>query len=119
MRNVIKFRVWDIEEQQMIYNAERNYDFGDVLDSDNYIVMQYIGVTTSKGLLIYSDDTIDVNGKLYLILLDDFIHGVRCMDLKTNITNGFTQTIKNDLDFKVIGNIHQNKELILNGKIFR
>ncbi len=51
-----KFRAWSKEDNKMYHNAERTYDFGlndsdimeenfgEVLNNDNFIVMQYTGL---------------------------------------------------------------------------
>ena len=63
-----KYRVWDTQDNEMIYNAESTYDygcggvwicdnhFGEVLEDSRYIVMQCTGQKDSDGTLIYEDD---------------------------------------------------------------
>ena len=115
MRNIIKFRAWDIENQQMIHNAERTYDykcqglgcmesnFGDVLDSDNYIVMQYIGIKDDLGVEIYFDDILEVD---YSDPIGEFHTTTITIKTIEDVVNPYLIHANR---IKVIGNIHENK----------
>ena len=122
MNDRFKFRAWNKETKTMHYKAEQAYDcmtgtplfykssFGDVLDDENYIVEQCTGLKDKNGKLIYEGDVLsDYDGFKILVRWDD-------LELKY----GFVPVLKNnteDLDIypnecEVIGNIHQNPELM-------
>jgi uncharacterized phage protein (TIGR01671 family) len=119
MKREVLFRAWDIEEQEMIYNAERTYDyrcsgfgcrernFGDVLDDDNYVVMQYVGITDSKGVKIFEGDIVEYFEGEYYNGCYEF-QGIIIVDFDIKTFND----LYNSQNLRVIGNIHQNKELI-------
>lgn len=76
-----EFRAWDQEEKKMYYNVENTYDwhgyggdckcpatcFGEILESNDFIVMQYTGLRDSKrteehpnGQKIFIDDIVKI-----------------------------------------------------------
>ena len=73
----IKFRAWDKEENEMIYDVQNTYDyrcngsgaldesFATVLmDKDRYVVMQYTNLKDSQETELYDGDiSVDVLGR--------------------------------------------------------
>lgn len=72
----IKFRAWDKDENEMIYDVQNTYDyhcsaqgameesFGTVLLDRRYIVMQYTNLTDSCGTELYDGDiSVDDQGR--------------------------------------------------------
>ena len=134
---IIKFRVWDIEHKEMYYsdNCDNNFVFlidyngihvetqeyyGDEEEWKSYtpkqIVMQFTGLEDKNKTPIYEGDIVkgcygippvcvksfvEYDGSAFIIKTLD--HTPKEVTLRTAIEC---------LDIEVIGNIHENKELI-------
>ena len=130
----IKFRAWDKKEKKMHYDAQNTYDFminnggcfeesfKDVLEYDNYVVMQYTNCYDINGKEIYEGDIVKVidlapldasYGKQYIgkIIYDKDRFKIDYKDTcpcDTRIYTDFPYWIK----IEVIGNMYENKNLL-------
>jgi uncharacterized phage protein (TIGR01671 family) len=122
----IKFRVWDALDEKMIY-----FSFSDMLNrltaptlhngSSDWYLMQFTGLTNSKGVQIFEGDIIK---RPYrdLIVTGVVVYSSGFATFKTEFDSSFlndfsTKTLVNfaphEMDqIDVIGNIHQNPELL-------
>lgn len=126
MKDRFRFRAWDNKENKYIYDAEMTYDdlgigaecFGFMVDGtykDQYTVEQCIGLKDKNGKLFYEGDIVAI------ILEDGRIDDIGCV--KYGYFNcsccdgvygwGFGDAdIRNYDRYTIIGNIHENPELI-------
>jgi len=125
----IKFRVWDRERKIMMYGVEETYDtlgqmkdregnkkydywescFGDYLNNDNFILMQYTGLKDKKGKEIYEGDIVKIKHRDYLGIIKWRDCGFYIDEGKKQKKNYILNITSVD---EVIGNIYENKELL-------
>ena len=131
----IKFRAWNKHVKKMLYRVELAYDmmrchckvehdggcdnglmsFDDVLDDDNYIPMQYTGLKDKHGKEIYEGDIVkDFKG---IAVVHYVPPGFQCWDKPRKGWwlgggNAYGQDSPQLTGTEIIGNIHENKELL-------
>ncbi|WP_103598512.1 YopX family protein [Campylobacter concisus] len=113
-----RYRVWDKEEKKMIYDAENTYDsypvnissFGIILDLPNfYDVMQDTGLKDKDGKRIYAGDILTWgNNVIAEVYWADDLAMFRCIVEGTEEFDLFAF----NQEASIIGNIHENKELL-------
>ena len=121
MNDRFKFRVWDKQGKE--YTKDEAYLFSDGYlyvcgrsindDPDRYIVEQCTGLKDANGKLIYEGDIIFINGEKWRVIWND----EDCAFFFSNSKEVYHQPIFPDFymmtdDFEVIGNIHENAELM-------
>jgi uncharacterized phage protein (TIGR01671 family) len=142
MEDRFKFRAWDKDDKVMIDNVQGVYDggnfdfdvmkgdylswarcFGDILNNDEYIVMQSTGLKDKNGTLIFEGDVIkkDHREQLYVVEFCKKGHFAGAFCLKNTESGKFAGFSQESIFMpgdaprnwdKVIGNIHQNPKLI-------
>lgn len=129
MNDRFKFRAWDKQNKRHIYDIERTYDsnnesgawsFAEVLEDDNFIVEQCIGLKDKNGRLIYEGDICLLYKTKYEIRWKVGGFGTRdyppCADTDGYIfsdTVPFTNRLylREDLkEIEVVGTIHDNPD---------
>lgn len=123
MNDRFKFRAWwkpNYRKPIMLYDVEKTYDFmrgkpeiicadcfGEVLEDEDYIVMQCTGLKDKNGKLIFEGDIVKDD--------NDALHYVKWVydswQLFPCTQNNYTIGIVDD-EIEVIGNIYENKDLL-------
>ncbi|CRH17730.1 YopX family protein [Carnobacterium maltaromaticum] len=123
----IKFRAWNIESKVMldhdfitetiIQDGEIVRDFSDVLNGkDTFILMQYTGLKDKNGVEIYEGDVLEIvcnfpfrkETILDVVEFDESLFMYSCSDWALYELNNN----EGKQYFKIIGNIHDNPELL-------
>ncbi|WP_265487505.1 YopX family protein [Lactiplantibacillus plantarum] len=131
---MIKFRAWDKENEIYLYNVQDAYDtlsgfvkyddgedaeydeycFGDFLDNKRYDTEQFTGLKDVNDKDIYEGDVLKTKAGLIQIVEQGILETDR-----EDIINGFYANNLSDekphtfsYDDEVIGNVHENPELL-------
>ena len=145
----IKFRCWDTENKEMLEVQELDYEdsyngqpmirttmYSDYFDTEDMILMQYVGLKDKNGKEIYEGDIvtgtdypfIDEGKQNYIgiiVFYDDaasFGYEYQCVRKnKRGISNGINNEFEANENLicenlEVIGNIYDNPELLKKGE---
>lgn len=129
MSRVIKFRAWDKKEKRMWWNVQNAYDtledhgkiegkdncfypcsFGEVLESDNYIVMEFTGLHDKNGKEIFESDVIKDKG--YMGIVTYGIWNGAPMFYSFTEPFGTPEKLMLSIDCEVLGNIYSDPHLL-------
>ncbi len=121
MNREIKFRVWDVENKEMLKVQELDFEptfydgriairpdkYNDYFDTEDMILMQYTGLHDKNGKEIYEGDIVNyenMTGKIIFLnasfIMSDFEE-----------TEEWELGVINE-EIEVIGNIYENSELL-------
>lgn len=117
----IKFRAWN-EHMNFMEEPRDLFEIPSSWDSDFMILMQYTGVKDKNGKEIYEGDIIKANDKHNIWNIDgDYSFGIVVFNNAewqlTEDRGGYNNCAMNlftmKKDFKIIGNIYENPELLI------
>ena len=123
----IKFRIWDTENKEMLKVQELDFEptfyggriairpdqYNDYFDTEDMILMQYIGLHDKNGKEIYEGDIVrKFNGIIGKVIYE---HSEFIIDVTNNkkLDYGRLDLIENFVE--VIGNIYDNPDLLEKG----
>lgn len=133
MKREIKFRAWDKKEKRMWWNVQNAYDtlgthccpdkegercengdlyessFGDLLNKDFYVVMQFTGLKDKNGKEIYEGDILRWRLGTHLVEWISIGDGA---DFSGWIMPGQAGYQEDTSVVEVIGNVHENPDLL-------
>lgn len=129
MNDRFRFRAWDKQDKELIYEAENTYDcqsynghtiwhdnFACLLDDEErYIVEQCTGLKDKNGRLIYEGDILkDHRQEGGIVKWNNDSAGFAVYEiLETGFfVGGLFDWLDKDTNYEVIGNIHENPELL-------
>ena len=122
----IKFRAWDKEEKEMLYGNETTdtYDWEGIISTELAMInslckktelMQYTGLKDKNDKEIYEGDIVkNRHGANWIIKWSDRKNGwgLFYTHNATMLLGAFTETAEKNHKVEVIGNIHENPELL-------
>jgi len=117
----IKFRAWRIKSELMQFNVQNviptvldpGGSFSDYIQSDDVILMQYTGLKDKNGVEIYESDL--VLTKEYPYPFEIYYRNESCQFCLISSNDHIELTAFSNVNrnyFEVIGNIHENPELL-------
>lgn len=119
MNRVIKFRAWDKEEKKMYFDVQNNYDNireQTCFQDNNLELMQYTGLKDKNGKEIYEGDILKTprNRKARVVFGNGAFWFVGFPFYEKSFFDKQSKTWKsqNAEKWEVIGNIHENPELL-------
>ena len=127
MNREIKFRIWDVENKEMLKVQELDFEptfyggkiairpdqYNDYFDTEDMILMQYTGLHDKNGKEIYDGDIVRiiVNNNIEKICRVEFKNGIfGVMFSKNKELTAFPHFC--NTTFEVIGNEYDNPELL-------
>lgn len=130
MNKEIKFRAWDGERfrSNFIVHSENGMAMIHRWENEfmhDWIVEQYTGIKDKNGIEIYEGDIISADRYLFIdedqqnyvgiveFLPPAFAYTLKCVNSdKRGVSEGAVELLGEDFDLEVIGNIHENPELL-------
>lgn len=126
MNREIKFRIWDIENKEMLKVQELDFEptfyggriairpdqYNDYFDTEDMIVMQYTGLNDKNGKEIYEGDIVGDNKIKWIVKWNKHRMGFSLYPTTKQLYDEMPINVENELGFKILGNIYDNPELL-------
>lgn len=114
MQDRFMVRVWDIKRERYVYNAQFEPDYDVIEDDTEYIPEQCTGLKDKNGKLIYEGDIINYNFSGEVNTVETFAKKVSQGKHIVEFCEYYFAPFNfvNVSDVEVIGNVHENPELL-------
>ena len=116
-----RYRAWDKEQEKMYYDVEHIYDdwktscasFGAMLeDTERFDVMQYTGKKDINSRRIFEKDIVSFRTLNGTELIGKIKYYEEAASFLIAAKEHYAEYLNGVYDLEVIGNIHENKELL-------
>ncbi len=124
MKREIKFRAWDKINKKIILHREileQVIEYNGCFDLDDFTIMQYTGLKDKNGkgiyegdILKYEDNFDEDNMKITYIKWKEAYSGFLFSEIDKDGDSSFYGGIYCPEEKEIIGNIHENPELLTN-----
>lgn len=120
MMRELKFRAWYKSEKKMIYNIQNEFEerielgmdcFSDYLKNDDFVIEQYTGIKDENGKEIYEGDIVSKHNSDLKGVVKQVKDGQWAI-YWDNTPDGYYVLFKYSNLCEVVGNIHENSELL-------
>lgn len=126
MNREIKFRIWDVENNEMLKVQELDFEptfyggrivirpdqYNDYFDTEDMILMQYTGLHDKNGKEIWENDIVEITREcIYEKGIIIFKDGCFFIKSKENLLALYNCELSN-YKIKIIGNIYDNPEML-------
>lgn len=126
MNREIKFRIWDIENKEMLKVQELDFEptfyggriairpdqYNDYFDTEDMILMQYTGLHDKNEKEIYEGDIVGDNKIKWIVKWNKNRMGFSLYPTTEQLYDEMPINVENKLGFKILGNIYDNPELL-------
>ena len=126
MNREIKFRIWDVENKEMLKVQELDFEptfyggriairpdqYNDYFDTEDMILMQYTGLHDKNGKEIYEGDIVGDNKIKWIVKWNKHRMGFSLYPTTKQLYDEMPINVENKLGFKILGNIYDNPELL-------
>ena len=121
MEDRFRFRAWDKKHKEYVYDVQNEFqkyghmicetlNFGQVLNDDELELEQCTGLKDKNGKLIYEGDIVETHD--YTTEHSQIVFDKGCYVLKSKDVAIYDHLSSYEKQCEIIGNIHENPELL-------